>query len=343
MRSCPLPIDVFGSRHRTIRNVLLILALAPMGLSAQGVRIGAEEFHLAYAPADSASRLREYLPANDSLKSWEKLLSFREFPDVDAPVTYIGQLARTYRSRFPALKFEVVRDTSGPDGDYGIDFLIPDRDGFEWNLFRVTRRSAGGVLVFQLAHRIAPSDANAPFIRTLRERYQLAVMSPAFPREDPSIPAWQEVARASRDTPSPDTPTTTAEEYPQPVLAPPLTPSEAIALATASPHGIERRVEFVVQGSGRDRGWLYLNSLANFRDPACLTIAIRPDLAPVVDRDFGGDAARRLRGQVITAKGVLRRVRIDYVRNGIPSGDHYFQTHLQLQSAAELVPAAQTP
>ncbi|GAB3088923.1 tetratricopeptide repeat protein [Lysobacter terrae] len=83
-----------------------------------------------------------------------------------------------------------------------------------------------------------------------------------------------------------------------------------------------------VVATGRDRGGVYLNSEADYRDQRNLTIAFTPKAAAVYRKLHGEDPDAALKGKKITVVGAARRVRIDFLHGGMPTGKFYYQTHV---------------
>ena len=118
------------------------------------------------------------------------------------------------------------------------------------------------------------------------------------------------------------------------------TPRQAVlAAADAAPRPVPGRFAFVVKAVGRQDGWLYLNSEDDYRDQRNLTVAIHPRLIATIEQRFGGPAERTLIGRAIITRGSARKVRIDLIHNGRPTGKYYFQTHVDVLEADQLQPA----
>ena len=117
---------------------------------------------------------------------------------------------------------------------------------------------------------------------------------------------------------------------PEPVsTAGAITPREAIvAAADAAPAGIDALFALRVQAAGRNGGRVYLNSERDYRDQRNLTINVAPDAASALRHRYGAPPDRFFVGRTIRVRGTARRVRIDFVTDGRPSGRYYYQTHV---------------
>lgn len=118
-------------------------------------------------------------------------------------------------------------------------------------------------------------------------------------------------------------------------------PDSVIARAAAEPTGIETVVRMTVKnanpGVGAEIGGFYLNSETDYRDPRSLNIIVSARAA----NEFAAAGVTNPReafvGQEILVRGIVRRVRIDYLdANGHPDGRHYFQTQIPVYSARQI-------
>lgn len=114
-------------------------------------------------------------------------------------------------------------------------------------------------------------------------------------------------------------------------------PAEAIvSAATAAPQAVRGRFAMRVQAVGRRDGNIYLNSEEDYRDQRNLTVTIRPSAINALAERFGEQADRFLIGKRIVVDGEARRVQIDFTHNGQPTGNYYFQTHIDVRNADQL-------
>jgi len=139
----------------TPRPLFFVLFVFGCSLRAEPtVTIGNTSFFLASEEKGKDSRLREFLPLGDELKSWRRLVGIREFYTLEDPKQYVLNLGGAYRAKNPTAKFMVSEDKA--NGDWLIDFMIgspdPKNRFIEWNVFRA-RKVAKGIMVFQFAMR----------------------------------------------------------------------------------------------------------------------------------------------------------------------------------------------
>ena len=104
---------------------------------------------------------------------------------------------------------------------------------------------------------------------------------------------------------------------------------------TAAPRGVSGVFALTVQAAARP-GPLYLNSERDYRDQRDLTIVVLPAAAKALAERLHGEPERVLRGRRILVAGWARRVRIDFIADGRPSGKYYYQTHVVVTDAAQI-------
>ncbi|HEX5305829.1 MAG TPA: hypothetical protein VFW82_07080 [Dyella sp.] len=115
-------------------------------------------------------------------------------------------------------------------------------------------------------------------------------------------------------------------------------PSQAVQLAAAAaPRGVSGVFALTVQNAARPGpGPLYLNSERDYRDQRDLTVVVLPEAAKALAERLHDDPERELRGRRILVAGQARRVRIDFVADGRPTGKYYYQTHVVVTDAAQI-------
>ncbi len=94
-----------------------------------------------------------------------------------------------------------------------------------------------------------------------------------------------------------------------------------------------------VRQVGFERGIFYLNSELDYRDRNNLTVTVREEDMRTLFSDTALHAIRhRLIGKTIYARGVARRVRIDFMTDAQkPSGKYYYQIQMRLGDASDLM------
>lgn len=113
-------------------------------------------------------------------------------------------------------------------------------------------------------------------------------------------------------------------------------PSQAVQLAAAAaPRGVSGVFALTVQAAARP-GPLYLNSERDYRDQRDLTVVVLPAAAKALAERLHGEPERMLRGRRILVAGWARRVRIDFIADGHPSGKYYYQTHVVVTDATQI-------
>jgi hypothetical protein len=91
-----------------------------------------------------------------------------------------------------------------------------------------------------------------------------------------------------------------------------------------------------VRNVGKTPQGIFLDSETDYRDQRNLVIAMSPRLAAELARQYGSSKRHLLEGKRITVTGVARRVRIDLIANGQPTGKFYYQTHVRVQHAFQI-------
>jgi hypothetical protein len=111
----------------------------------------------------------------------------------------------------------------------------------------------------------------------------------------------------------------------------PMTPAQAIAAAAKASNGeVEGVFEFDV-GSGGASGFVsYLNSAADYRDPANLSVELHAAAVNALRTRFGGEPQDVLKGKRVRVKGVARRVPIP------ADNPRYHQTRIAVDSAVQV-------
>jgi len=117
-----------------------------------------------------------------------------------------------------------------------------------------------------------------------------------------------------------------------------MTPRDAIfQAAEAAPGFIEGTFVMRARASGSGGGQTYLNSELDYRDQRCLTISISPAAARELTERLGDHPGQALIGEDILVRGPASRMRIDFMADGRPSGSYYYQTHVLVIDADQIV------
>ena len=92
-----------------------------------------------------------------------------------------------------------------------------------------------------------------------------------------------------------------------------------------------------VQATGTQDGQVYLNSELDYRDQRNLTVALSPIAAMHLHARLGADLLIALKGRDIVVTGAARRVQIFFFADGRRSDKYYYQTHVNVTSAEQVV------
>lgn len=109
-----------------------------------------------------------------------------------------------------------------------------------------------------------------------------------------------------------------------------------LAAADAAPRAVPGRFIVPIRAYGIDRGRLYLNSEADYRDQRNVSVAVSPQAMVQLERIHRAGPGPTLVGRTLLVQGAARRVRIDFTENGQPTGKYYYQTHIDVQDAAQI-------
>lgn len=119
------------------------------------------------------------------------------------------------------------------------------------------------------------------------------------------------------------------------------TPVEAVTLASqvAPKGGLAGRFAVYVKAADESRGRFFLNSETDYRDRNCLTLVLSPAAAGKLAGQANlQDVRTRFLGKWVVVEGIARRVRIDFTENGKPTGKYYYQVHVFVRDAQQVLP-----
>ena len=117
---------------------------------------------------------------------------------------------------------------------------------------------------------------------------------------------------------------------------PRLAPETAVMTAAGRPDGLAGVFAMPVRRVENVGPRLFLNSEADYRDQRSLGVAIQPSALPGLRSRLGAAPARAFSGKNVRVFGLARRVRIDFVVNGRPTGKYYYQTHVDVIDARQI-------
>jgi hypothetical protein len=114
--------------------------------------------------------------------------------------------------------------------------------------------------------------------------------------------------------------------------APAMDPTRAIAAAIAAPAGeVEGVFEFEVVSTGASGFNVYLNSAADYRDPANLSVELHAGATNELRAKLGGHPEDLLKGKRVRVTGTARRVPIPR-----RDGGQYFQTRIDVDLGSQI-------
>lgn len=113
-------------------------------------------------------------------------------------------------------------------------------------------------------------------------------------------------------------------------------PVDAVRAANEDPgNGVRGEFIVTVRATGAELGRVFLNSEADYRDQRNLTVNLSAVIVPELEQRLGVPLAD-LRNRRLVVRGIARRVRIDFISEGRPSGKYYYQTHVRVDDARQI-------
>lgn len=117
-----------------------------------------------------------------------------------------------------------------------------------------------------------------------------------------------------------------------------VTPVQAILLAAdAAPRRVHGTFAMRVQSTGAQGNGTFLNSEPDYRDQRNLTVALSPRAADQLWKRLGSDPLVALKGRNILVTGSAIRTKIYFFADGEMTDKYYYQTHVNITDASELV------
>ena len=113
-------------------------------------------------------------------------------------------------------------------------------------------------------------------------------------------------------------------------------PMEAIRAANEDPaHGVRGDFIITVKAQAALENHAYLNSELDYRDQRNLTIRMPLAMVPKLEEHLGVEFGH-LKNRRLVVSGVARRVRIDFIDDGGPTGKYYYQTHVRVNHPSQI-------
>lgn len=117
-----------------------------------------------------------------------------------------------------------------------------------------------------------------------------------------------------------------------------ITPVQAILLAAdAAPRSVHGTFAMRVQSTGVQGNSTFLNSELDYRDQRNLTVALGPRTLDQLWKRLGADPLVALKGRNILVTGSAIRTKIYFFVDGEMTDKYYYQTHVNITDASELV------
>ena len=117
-------------------------------------------------------------------------------------------------------------------------------------------------------------------------------------------------------------------------------PAEAIQrAANAAPEAVPGLFWLKVKATGSERGKVFLNSEADYRDQRNVSVVISPEAAKALTEKLGENVESAYMGKSILVRGAARRVTIYFSVNGKQTNKYYYQTHVYVTKANQIAVA----
>lgn len=117
-----------------------------------------------------------------------------------------------------------------------------------------------------------------------------------------------------------------------------ITPPQAVLLAAdAAPRGVHGTFSMRVQSTGTQGDQSFLNSEADYRDQRNLTVVLTRRATEELGERVGADPLVALKGRNILVTGAAIRTKIYFFVNGVMTDKYYYQTHVNVATANQVV------
>ncbi len=117
------------------------------------VRFDGNVLNLASQEQGSGRTLKEYIPEGETLETWTKLASVRQYDNLHDPKAVVGALIEELRKQYPESPSSVIQNPT--TGEVIVDFVVwpPDGSFVEFDVFKYQKRAEGGLIAEQYALR----------------------------------------------------------------------------------------------------------------------------------------------------------------------------------------------
>ena len=94
-----------------------------------------------------------------------------------------------------------------------------------------------------------------------------------------------------------------------------------------------------VKATDSEHGKVFLNSETDYRDQRNVTVVISAEAARALEEKFGEAIEAACINKSILVRGAARRVTIHFTANGVRSDKYYYQTHIDVINANQIMVA----
>lgn len=139
--------------------------------ATESVQFDGYVLDLAWQGANPGETIKEFIPAGETLDTWTRLASIREYTELNDPQAAVGALVRQLKQKYPDSRSAIIENPT--TGEVIVDFVLwpPDASFVEFNVFKYGRKPEGGMIAEQYALRAyQDQEAFLKGLRPVRER-----------------------------------------------------------------------------------------------------------------------------------------------------------------------------
>jgi len=173
--------DIADEACAIIRKTMKVAALAPAAAGPTPVGAGpansgketvtfdGQTLIFAFQGENPGESLKEYIPQGETLTSWTRLASIREYPKLNDPMAVVANLVSFLKQQNPKAPSKTMQNSV--TGEVVVDFVTWTNEFAEFNVFKYAKKPGGGLIAQQYAVREYKDQIGfLKNLRPLRER-----------------------------------------------------------------------------------------------------------------------------------------------------------------------------
>ncbi len=106
--------------------------------------------------------------------------------------------------------------------------------------------------------------------------------------------------------------------------------------AESAPSGVQGEFILEIKAAGNQGPFIYLNSELDYRDQRAVTIAIHPRVTPLFIQRYSVPPQEYFVWKTVAVAGEAKRIRINFISQGKPTGKYYYQTHIRVTDISQI-------